>query len=817
MTATLCLLAFGAVMVYSASSPIGVLKGHGYGTSQFVRYLIFGAGGLAAMHVLERRGLALLNPRLVNLMLVGSFGLLLLVMVPGFGVRVYGARRWFSAGPIQFQPSEVMKLALVLYVARYLADHPKRITRRFSEALAPIGVVAGPALLLIVVEPDLGTALVVAFAIIALLVAAGLPRRHFGMLIALGAGLVGLLILAEPYQQARLLAFLHPWSSAGNSGYQAVQGQIALGSGGLLGVGLGHSVQKAFYLPEAQNDFILAVIGEELGVLGIFGVVCLYGMIAYAGLRAARRAADRYAKLLATGLTSLILCQGILNIFVVLGLVPLTGVPLPFISYAPTNLCVMLASVGLLLNIARPGARQLRAVDGRARRSHRSRPDVTAPRIVIGAGGTAGHVVPALAVADALRAEGAEVTFIGGERAELELVPAAGYELHGLRVVSLPRDAPLKAARAAVIDAAAGRKARRLLRQLRAAGCARRRRLRCRAGRARGGARPDSTRADGGRQPSWSDQSSACAAGAPGVPRVSDRRARVEPLPRHRATRPGAGDAIARRRDKRFGIAPDETCVLVFGGSQGARSINHAAIEAFAGARFHVLHAAGERDLPDLQSPGPHYDLRGYISDFGEALIASDLVIARSGGSVFEIAAHGRPAILIPYPHATADHQASNARFMEQAGAAIVIPDSELTGAAAGPGGRPALLADGGRLAAMARASARDRPDRRGRGDRTRGARGGTEALSGSRWVPSALAQYGSLANPGPSRALACAARSIARAGQNVPDGGPPRQVPLLLPGTCVHMNASARGKPVTVVRRGPRPRPGGLQRSSLP
>jgi cell division protein FtsW len=142
-----------------------------------------------------------------------------------------------------------------------------------------------------------------------------------------------------------------------------VQGQIALGSGGLLGVGLGRSVQKVFYLPEAQTDFILAVIGEELGVLGIFGVVFLYGMIGYAGLRTARRAAGRYAKLLATGLTSLILCQGILNIFVVLGLAPLTGVPLPFISYAPTNLCVMLAAIGLLLNIAHPGSARLQVVE----------------------------------------------------------------------------------------------------------------------------------------------------------------------------------------------------------------------------------------------------------------------------------------------------------------------------------------------------------------------------------------------------------------------------------------------------------------------
>ncbi len=363
MTATLCLLAFGAVMVYSASSPIGVLRGQGNGTGEFVRYLAVGVAGLGAMHVLERRGLSLLDRRLVAMLLLGSFCLLVLVLAPGFGVRVLGAKRWFAAGPIQFQPSELMKLALVLYVARYLADHPKRM-RGFRQAVAPIAVVMGPACLLIAVEPDLGTTLVVAFTITALLVAAGMPMRYLAGLALIAGAVVMLLILVQPYQQARLSSFLHPWSSRSTAGFQAVQGQIALGSGGLLGVGLGHSVQKIFWLPEAQTDFILAVIGEELGVLGIFGVVFLYGMIAYAGLRTARRATDRYAKLLATGLTSLVLCQGILNIFVVLGLAPLTGVPLPFISYAPTNLCVMLAAVGLLLNISRPGARRLRAVDG---------------------------------------------------------------------------------------------------------------------------------------------------------------------------------------------------------------------------------------------------------------------------------------------------------------------------------------------------------------------------------------------------------------------------------------------------------------------
>jgi cell division protein FtsW len=361
LTATLCLLAFGAVMVYSASSPLGVLNGQGNGTGDFVRYLIFGALGLTAMYVLERRGLDLFNAKFCRLLLFGSFALLVLVLMPGFGVVVNGARRWFAAGPIQFQPSELMKIALILYVSRHLADHPKRM-RHFRQALAPIAVTAGPAMLLIVAEPDLGTALVVAFTMTMLMVAAGLPMRWLAIMAGLAVAGVLLMALAQPYQRARLTAFLNPWAAKSTAGFQAVQGQIALGSGGFFGVGLGKSVQKILYLPEAQTDFILAVIGEELGMLGIFGVVFLYGMIAYAGLRTARRAAQRYTKLLATGLTSLILCQGILNIFVVLGLAPLTGVPLPFISYAPTNLCVMLAAVGLLLNISRPGARRLKAV-----------------------------------------------------------------------------------------------------------------------------------------------------------------------------------------------------------------------------------------------------------------------------------------------------------------------------------------------------------------------------------------------------------------------------------------------------------------------
>ena len=370
-----------------------------------------------------------------------------------------------------------------------------------------------------------------------------------------------------------------------------MQGQRALGSGGLFGVGLGASVGKIGYVPEAQSDFILAVIGQELGLAGVFALISLYGMIAFAGLRSARRAGTRYAKLLATGLTSLILCQGLLNIFVVLGIAPLTGVPLPFISYAPTNLCVMLASVGVLLGMARPRARSLRAVDGSVADASDRPADRDRGR------GDGGHVVPALAVADALRAEGAEVQFVGGDRAEAELVPAAGYRLHRLRMVALPRGAnPAPLVRAVAIDAAALSAARSVVRLERPS-----------AVLGAGGyvAGPVSLAAVLQRVPLVLAEADSHLGLtnrllAPAARRVclafpiagrTGRRYLVTGRP----APPAAGREAARRR---FAIPPGETCVLVFGGSLGARSINLAAIDAFRGTSFHVLHAAGERDLP---------------------------------------------------------------------------------------------------------------------------------------------------------------------------------------------------------------------------
>jgi UDP-N-acetylglucosamine--N-acetylmuramyl-(pentapeptide) pyrophosphoryl-undecaprenol N-acetylglucosamine transferase len=297
---------------------------------------------------------------------------------------------------------------------------------------------------------------------------------------------------------------------------------------------------------------------------------------------------------------------------------------------------------------------------------------------VIAAGGTAGHVVPAIAVADALRADGAEVTFVGGERAEAELVPAAGYELDPIAVEGISRSNPLKAARALLKAAGALGAARRILRARRPD-----------AVLGGGGyvAGPVGLAAAVGRVPlvlaeADSHLGLTNRALAPRARRVclafpldgrdGDRyRVTGRPVPPTVTDREGARAAL--------GVAPDETVVLVFGGSLCARSINLAAVEGLAGAPYRVLHVAGRRDFAELTAPDDRYLLRDYITPFGSALAAADLAVARSGGSVFELAQYGLPAVLVPYPHASADHQTTNARWMADAGAAVVLPDAELT------------------------------------------------------------------------------------------------------------------------------------------
>jgi cell division protein FtsW len=381
-TATLCLLAGGAVMVYSASSAESLLSGTGDASYYLKRYVVLGLIGLLVMHLAAQHGLRLIRG-LTPLLLVSSFVLTVAVMLPHVGVTVNGATRWLSLGPIQFQPSELLKVSLVLYAAQLLAARPRSVLS-VGGIVKPLLLVVGAACALLMQQPDMGTTMVICFAIGALLLTAGTPICNLAAIGGTLAGLALLLALVEPYRRERLTAFLDPFADAGDSGFQAVQALTAIGSGGLFGVGLGESVQKIFYLPEAHTDMILAIIGEELGLIGILALIVLYGMIGYAGLRAAKLARDQYAKLLAAGITSLILCQATLNFFAVLGMMPLTGVPLPFISYGSSNLIVLLGAMGLLMGVAATGGEaerrgqrpSLQAIDGggeeRSRRPSRA-------------------------------------------------------------------------------------------------------------------------------------------------------------------------------------------------------------------------------------------------------------------------------------------------------------------------------------------------------------------------------------------------------------------------------------------------------------
>jgi cell division protein FtsW len=383
-TATLCLIAAGAVMVYSSSSAESLLDGSGDPSAFLKRYVMYAAIGLVAMHIASRQGLGFVK-KITPLLLIASFGLCIAAMLPGIGVTVNGATRWIGAGPVQFQPSELLKVSLILYGAQLLATRANQI-RTLGGLCKPYLLVVGAACALLLKQPDMGTALVICFATFCLLVASGARMKHLGIIVGTSVFLVSVLAVVEPYRRARLLSFVDPWADAGGDGFQSVQAMIAMGSGGIFGRGLGESVQKIFYLPEAHTDMILAVVGEELGVVGVSALAALYGMIGYAGFRAAKAARDHYAKLLAAGVTSLILAQAVLNFFAVMGLAPLTGVPLPFISYGNSNMIVLLGAMGLLLGVAKNSSQAsragrkhesgLRSIDG-GRATTRARPSKT--------------------------------------------------------------------------------------------------------------------------------------------------------------------------------------------------------------------------------------------------------------------------------------------------------------------------------------------------------------------------------------------------------------------------------------------------------
>jgi cell division protein FtsW len=397
---TLGLVAFGLIMVYSASSGIAVVNGANP-LSPLVRqgtYAILGVGCMVGAARFRYRRLRVLAPLLMLVALMG----LVAVKVPGIGVRVNGAERWIVAGPLTLQPSEFAKLAMVVFCAAVLTAR-KRPPRSIKELVNPVGLAALLVCGLVALEPDLGTTIAIAVMVTGVLIVAGTPFKllvgTFGMASA-GAALV---ISQNAYMHARLLAFLHPWQDAGGSGYQNVQALLSLGSGGIWGKGLGQGTVKNGYLPEAPSDMIAAVIGEELGLIGILVTVLAFAAFAVLGFRIAMRTKEPFGRFLATGITCLVTGQAVVNLGAVLGFLPLTGVPLPLISSGGSSLIVFLTLIGTLLNVAdseRAVARKAVPADDTAASRKRPRPQPAGadrrrrnrrPRRAVAGGGRRAH------------------------------------------------------------------------------------------------------------------------------------------------------------------------------------------------------------------------------------------------------------------------------------------------------------------------------------------------------------------------------------------------------------------------------------------
>jgi cell division protein FtsW len=381
---TVVLFAIGILMVFDASfARAGDMKMTGYDSWYFVkRQLAFGIIGLAAMFWMMRVNLE--SVRRWSLPLLGvSMGLLVLVLIPGIGKESNGAVRWFGFGPIRFQPSELAKLSVVLYLASALSGQKFRI-RNFQSGLLIHLLLIGLMGALIMKQPDMGTASVIVINAFVMLFVAGALKRHLMSIAGVGAAAAGLLVAIAPYRMARMLTFMDPMHDYYGRGYQVIHSLIAISSGGVFGQGLCEGREK-FYLPAAQTDFIFSsTVAEEAGLIGGFAIIALFLLLTYRGLSVANRAKSPYYTLLATGLTSMISVQAAINVAVVTATMPATGVPLPFLSYGGSALLFALMSVGLLLNVSRnlhtagdTGSRDAYEDHfdwGRDRRTHLSRP-----------------------------------------------------------------------------------------------------------------------------------------------------------------------------------------------------------------------------------------------------------------------------------------------------------------------------------------------------------------------------------------------------------------------------------------------------------
>lgn len=342
---------FGLVMILSASS-VTALENSVDPTTFFERQLL-GLGLGAIAFVVTSRVHYSYWARFARVGLVVAYGLLLLVLV--IGVEVGGSTRWIDVGPLRFQPSELAKLTIVLFVADLLAGRERHIGD-IRRSLNPVLVFFIPMALLVFTEPDLGTTIILTVIVLVMLFVAGVPMRPLAVVVGSGAALAGAAAVAQPYRVRRLVALTDPWSDPTGTGWQTLQSLTGLANGGLNGVGLGQSRVKWGYLPNSHTDFIFAIIGEEMGLVGTFGVLLAIAVLGLLGIRTALRASDLFGQMLAVGITTWFLFQAFVNIGGVVGLLPITGVTLPFVSFGASSLVVTMAAAGLLLNVSRDAA-----------------------------------------------------------------------------------------------------------------------------------------------------------------------------------------------------------------------------------------------------------------------------------------------------------------------------------------------------------------------------------------------------------------------------------------------------------------------------
>lgn len=348
--AVVTLLTIGIVMIFSASS----IRGEELFNDSYhflKRQIIFAIIGLIAMIAAIKIDYHFFKKN-AKLILLFAIFLLTIVLIPGLGKSVGGSRRWLGIGSFGGQPSEIAKLAIIIYIAQFYTRKKDQI-KNFKKGVLPILIVTGVVFFLILLEPDLGTAILILGLVFIMLFANGAKIWHLILMVAGSIPAIYLFISMEPYRKERLLVFLNPWADPLDSGYHIIQSLLALGSGGFFGVGLGNSHQKFLYLPEPGTDFIFAIIGEELGFLAIMIVILLYLIIAWKGLKISYNTEDKFGSILAMGITVMIVVQAILNMAVVTASVPITGITLPFISYGGSSLVVFLFSVGILLNISK--------------------------------------------------------------------------------------------------------------------------------------------------------------------------------------------------------------------------------------------------------------------------------------------------------------------------------------------------------------------------------------------------------------------------------------------------------------------------------